>query len=1109
MEVDATSSVYNYVVTAHKPTAVNLSVVGNFTSPTDINLIVAKSTRIEIHTLTVDGLQGVLDVPIYGRIASLELFRPKGEPKDLLFLHTERYKFCVLEYVPPKGDSDNDKGELKARANGDVQDKIGRPADFGQLGLIDPECRMIGLHLYDGLFKVLPLNGTTIEEAFNVRLEELSVLDMVFLTGCQKPTVALLYQDTKGARHAKTYVVTNKELEEGPWSWTNLDSGSTKLIAVPKKLGGCIVVGESVITYITKHADGAKEMKSVSLKYPAVIKAYGRIDDDGTRYLLSDHMGNLMLLVLGVESDRVVGLKLEIIGKTSVAASINYLDRGVVFIGSRGADSQLIRMDPVPIPGSDPASYVEVLQTFTNLGPIVDFCVVDMDRQGQGQVVTCSNIAQDGSLRIIRNGIGINEQATVELQGIKGVWSLRSNYAADKDQYLVLTFVRETRLLAFNAEEVLDEVQLPGWDANSLTLYCGNTNTNQLLQVTSSEVRLIDCATLALVQNWTPPAGRSINMASGSPSQVLVACGEGVLAYIEVTPGGQLQERGTLQMDTEVACVDISPLGEGSVASELAAVGTWGMKVVLVALPSLAEVRSEALGGDVIPRSVLLASFEGVSYCLCGQGDGVLLTWQVDGSGALKERKKVALGTKPILLKTFRSNNCSHVFAASDRPTIIYSSNKKLLYSNLNENEVNFMSSFNSAPFPDSLAIAKDQSMTIGTIDEIQKLHVRTVPLHEQPRRIVYQDTNKVFGVFTIGMPASGAAEDDVSHLRILDGQTYELLTSYQLDTYETGLSIISTTFTEDVATYFVVGTAYVRPEEHEPTKGRILVLQYEDSKLQVLAEKEVKGAVYCMLPFQGKLLACTNNRVQLFKWQQRDDGSKELFPECHYLGNVLALYMAARGDFIVVGDLMKSITLLMYKADEGALDMAACDFNSNWLTAVEMLDDDTYLAAENSNNLFVVRKNSDVATDEDRSRLEPVGKYHLGEHVNRIRPGSLVMRLPDSELQQIPTLLWGSVDGSLGVIAALPPQLFEFLNKLQDCMRKVVAGVGGFSHSDWRSFTNERETSESRNFIDGDLIEQLLELPEPTVQQVAAMMGEGTTVEELSRRVEELSRLH
>jgi hypothetical protein len=47
-------------------------------------------------------------------------------------------------------------GELVTRANGDVRDNVGRPVDNGQIGVIDPESRMIGLHLYDGLFKVLP-----------------------------------------------------------------------------------------------------------------------------------------------------------------------------------------------------------------------------------------------------------------------------------------------------------------------------------------------------------------------------------------------------------------------------------------------------------------------------------------------------------------------------------------------------------------------------------------------------------------------------------------------------------------------------------------------------------------------------------------------------------------------------------------------------------------------------------------------------------------------------------------------------------------------------------------------------------------------------------------
>ena len=48
-------------------------------------------------------LQGLVDVPIFGRISVLKLFRPRGERKDLLFLLTERYKFCVLEFDEASG----------------------------------------------------------------------------------------------------------------------------------------------------------------------------------------------------------------------------------------------------------------------------------------------------------------------------------------------------------------------------------------------------------------------------------------------------------------------------------------------------------------------------------------------------------------------------------------------------------------------------------------------------------------------------------------------------------------------------------------------------------------------------------------------------------------------------------------------------------------------------------------------------------------------------------------------------------------------------------------------------------------------------------------------
>ena len=51
---------------------------------------------------------------------------------------------------------------------------------------------------------------------------------------------------------------------------------------------------------------------------------------------------------------------------------------------------------------------------------------------------------------------------------------------------------------------------------------------------------------------------------------------------------------------------------------------------------------------------------------------------------------------------------------------MIYSNNKKLLFSNVNLKEVTQMCSFNSEGFPDSLAISTETALTIGTIDDIQ-----------------------------------------------------------------------------------------------------------------------------------------------------------------------------------------------------------------------------------------------------------------------------------------------------------------------------------------------------------------------------------------------------
>ena len=51
------------------------------------------------------------------------------------------------------------------------------------------------------------------------------------------------------------------------------------------------------------------------------------------------------------------------------------------------------------------------------------------------------------------------------------------------------------------------------------------------------------------------------------------------------------------------------------------------------------------------------------------------------------------------------------------------------------------MCPFNGADFAESLALATEDDLKIGTIDDIQKLHIRSVPLNEQPRRISHMES--------------------------------------------------------------------------------------------------------------------------------------------------------------------------------------------------------------------------------------------------------------------------------------------------------------------------------------------------------------------------------
>ena len=56
----------------------------------------------------------------------------------------------------------------------------------------------------------------------------------------------------------------SQEMQEGPWSQQNVDPGSGLVIAVPAPLGGVIVVGRSIVVYLS--GAGSQAMRAAAIK---------------------------------------------------------------------------------------------------------------------------------------------------------------------------------------------------------------------------------------------------------------------------------------------------------------------------------------------------------------------------------------------------------------------------------------------------------------------------------------------------------------------------------------------------------------------------------------------------------------------------------------------------------------------------------------------------------------------------------------------------------------------------------------------------------------------------------------------------------------------------
>lgn len=589
----------------------------------------------------------------------------------------------------------------------------------------------------------------------------------------------------------------------------------------------------------------------------------------------------MLLLENGGE---VTGWKLDAIGQTSRASVIVYLDGGYMFIGSHQGDSQVVRVQE---------QGVEVVQTISNIAPVLDFTIMDMgNRSGEGQtneyssgqarIVTGSGAFQDGSLRSVRSGVGLEEQGLLgEMDHATDLFSLRSSDTSAKVDLLVVSFVAETRLFQFQADgEVEEKAEYKSFSLSEGTLLAADLSNGRLLQVTSSSARVLDSENGMVLSEWFPPNGYPITAASANDQNLMLSV-KGLEAFVlDMKENLKVCARRVFE-EGQIACIHVS-----HVSSDICIAGFWQTAAVAILKIDTLETLQKVVVSDEsvsVPRSLLLAQIlpEQPPTLFVAMANGEVITFSTNLSNfSLSSKKVTVLGTQQANFRALpRSDGLSNVFATCEHPSLIYGSEGRIVYSAVTAEKASCVCSFDSEAYPGAIAIATPEDVRIALVDTERTTHVQTLLVGDTVRRLAYSPKLKAFGIGTVQRSVRHSQEVIRSHFKLADEVLFKELDTYALNEEELVESVIRADIREDsgeLVERFIVGTAYLDDEEPDSIRGRIIVFAVTSERtLKVITELPVRGACRALGAISGNIVAALVKTVcvpaflsiALYKW--------------------------------------------------------------------------------------------------------------------------------------------------------------------------------------------------------------------------------------------------
>ncbi|CAL9008552.1 unnamed protein product [Prunus brigantina] len=365
----------------------------------------------------------------------------------------------------------------------------------------------------------------------------------------------------------------------------------------------------------------------------------------------------------------------------------------------------------------------------------------------------------------------------------------------------------------------------------------------------------------------------------------------------------------------------------------------------------------------------------------------------------------------------------------------------------------------------------------------------------------------------------------DEFEIRIMEpdksGGPWQTKATIPMQTSENALTVrvvtLFNTTTKENETLLAIGTAYVQGED-VAGRGRVLLFsagKSADNTQTLVSEvysKELKGAISALASLQGHLLIASGPKIILHKWNGTELNGVAFF-------DVPPLYVVSLNivkNFILLGDVHKSIYFLSWKEQGAQLSLLAKDFGNLDCFATEFLIDGSTLSlvvADEQKNIQIFYYAPKMSESWKGQKLLSRAEFHVGTHVTKFLRLQMLSTSsdrtgtnPGSDKTNRYALLFGTLDGSIGCIAPLDELTFRRLQSLQKKLVDAVPHVAGLNPRAFRQFRSNGKAHRPGpdTIVDCELLSHYEMLPLEEQLEIANQIG--TTRSQIFSNLNDLS---